>query len=202
MPHHTELFGGAMSCALPDGFADCSKFRDVPDNQEMFYSDGTGACIIVELMQRQRHVGNADCGAFFFADLADANKSQQTRVYPMTTSEAGSLQEDLQLERDLPLVAAAPPAVDAFAAFVHGQQLLTRRVSGADVLGDVYVCLGVLRLVPPISTEILVSVSSPLSHSAAPEGTSPMTTGECAAIARSLLASLDIHDFGLFVPEE
>ena len=35
-PKTVDLFGGALSCDIPANFVDLSRFRDVPDNQEVW----------------------------------------------------------------------------------------------------------------------------------------------------------------------
>lgn len=45
------LFGGTISINLPDNFQDVSKFRQVPDNQEVFVYKQSDASIIIELLE-------------------------------------------------------------------------------------------------------------------------------------------------------
>lgn len=55
MTHHytrTPLFGGALECALPDNFADVSKLRQVPDNQEVFIDKDGFTSIIFDITER------------------------------------------------------------------------------------------------------------------------------------------------------
>lgn len=44
------LFGGAMSAAIPARFVDASRFREVPDNQEVLVDPDTDQSIIVEIL--------------------------------------------------------------------------------------------------------------------------------------------------------
>ena len=45
------LFGGALEANLPEGYLDISKYRQVPDNQEVFMNkDKT---IIIELLEKE-----------------------------------------------------------------------------------------------------------------------------------------------------
>ncbi|KAI5300962.1 hypothetical protein KEM55_003657, partial [Ascosphaera atra] len=48
----TKLFGGAMSVAIPEGMADISDYRQVPDHQEVFAHSVYPISIIVELVER------------------------------------------------------------------------------------------------------------------------------------------------------
>ncbi|KAL2171430.1 hypothetical protein VTG60DRAFT_2837 [Thermothelomyces hinnuleus] len=55
MPHSFErvpLFGGALECELPANFADISKIRQVPDNQEVYIDKDGFTSIIFDITQR------------------------------------------------------------------------------------------------------------------------------------------------------
>ncbi|KAJ1727136.1 hypothetical protein LPJ61_004734, partial [Coemansia biformis] len=45
-----DLYGGAMSMAVPSGMVDVSNFRTVPDNQEVF-ADDNDCSVIVEILE-------------------------------------------------------------------------------------------------------------------------------------------------------
>ncbi|KAK3949674.1 hypothetical protein QBC32DRAFT_348520 [Pseudoneurospora amorphoporcata] len=48
----TPLFGGAIVCDLPDHFADVSRLRQVPDNQEVYIDKDGFTSIIVDITER------------------------------------------------------------------------------------------------------------------------------------------------------
>ncbi|KAI4197607.1 MAG: hypothetical protein LQ346_002952 [Caloplaca aetnensis] len=48
----TELFGGAINVALPDGYADVSNIREVPDHQEIYLDASGFSSIIIEIAER------------------------------------------------------------------------------------------------------------------------------------------------------
>ncbi|KAK1775913.1 hypothetical protein QBC45DRAFT_420987 [Copromyces sp. CBS 386.78] len=48
----THLFGGAIVCDLPDHFADVSRLRQVPDNQEVYIDKDGFTSIIVDITER------------------------------------------------------------------------------------------------------------------------------------------------------
>lgn len=63
MPHHysrTPLFGGALEGSLPDNFADVSKLRQVPDNQEVFIDKDGFTSIIFDITERVGGAGSSD----------------------------------------------------------------------------------------------------------------------------------------------
>ncbi|EFX03758.1 ran GTPase-binding protein mog1 [Grosmannia clavigera kw1407] len=57
--HETPLFGGAMAVDLPEKFADVSKLRQVPDNQEVYIDKDGFTSIIVEICERVGPAGNS-----------------------------------------------------------------------------------------------------------------------------------------------
>lgn len=57
--HSTPLFGGAIICELPEKFADVSKLRQVPDNQEVWIDKDGFTSIIFDITER---VGEAGSG--------------------------------------------------------------------------------------------------------------------------------------------
>jgi hypothetical protein len=58
MPPNTEawrsvpLFGGAIVCELPEKFADVSKLRQVPDNQEVWMDKDGFTSIVIDILER------------------------------------------------------------------------------------------------------------------------------------------------------
>lgn len=48
----TPLFGGAIVCDLPSNFADVSKLRQVPDNQEVYIDQDGFTSIIFDITER------------------------------------------------------------------------------------------------------------------------------------------------------
>ncbi|KAF4453734.1 hypothetical protein F53441_3627 [Fusarium austroafricanum] len=61
MPEYinTPLFGGAITCDLPTKFADVSKLRQVPDNQEVWIDQDGFTSIIFDITER---VGGSGSG--------------------------------------------------------------------------------------------------------------------------------------------
>ena len=49
------LYGGAITCNLPDSYIDVSQMREIPDQQEVWVSSGTDttdSSIIFEIFER------------------------------------------------------------------------------------------------------------------------------------------------------
>lgn len=84
------LFGGAMSICIPSQWRDVSEIRQVPDNQEVFqdctFADGStvqselgiqgsGGCVVIEILEREDGLNDDKAAEFYFKDLAEANGS-------------------------------------------------------------------------------------------------------------------------------
>ncbi|KXX82400.1 putative ran guanine nucleotide release factor [Madurella mycetomatis] len=54
----TPLFGGALTCDLPTNFADVSKLRTVPDNQEVYIDKDGFTSIIIDITERVNAPGS------------------------------------------------------------------------------------------------------------------------------------------------
>jgi hypothetical protein len=69
------LYGGAAKCRIPTDWVDASKFRQIPDNQEVFvHKDGLhDLSTIIEILEYQNEVEDSSAGEFFFNDLANAD---------------------------------------------------------------------------------------------------------------------------------
>ncbi|PFH33783.1 Ran-interacting Mog1 protein [Besnoitia besnoiti] len=74
------LFGGAMTCHLPETFKDVSSIRQVPDNQEVFMDMSSERSLVIEVVEYQETVSDADAARFFFCDLAKENGSTDAQL--------------------------------------------------------------------------------------------------------------------------
>ncbi|KAI4175801.1 MAG: hypothetical protein LQ343_001414 [Gyalolechia ehrenbergii] len=72
----TELFGGAVIVNLPDGYADVSDIREVPDHQEIYLDASGFSSIIVEIAERvPQPAADVDALKFHFEDIVDEQDS-------------------------------------------------------------------------------------------------------------------------------
>ncbi|TDZ19729.1 putative ran guanine nucleotide release factor [Colletotrichum orbiculare MAFF 240422] len=55
----TPLYGGALVCDLPEKFADVSKLREVPDNQEVWIDQDGYTSIIIDITERVGPTGSS-----------------------------------------------------------------------------------------------------------------------------------------------
>lgn len=198
-----ELYGGAMRVRLPAAMVDVSDFRQVPDNQEVYTDAATGASIIVELLGRQPGVSNAAAGTFFYRDLAKDNGCPVDQIHEETTVELPA--------SAYPLLARAAassggPQRCEYACVTTGLQSISKYTNEQGRENDVFVGLAVLRVTPPVSTEILISLSCPArlhpQSSEAKVVQRLLTAAERSAILSEAVASIEVVEWGLFVPEE
>ena len=76
------LFGGAITSDLPADWSDLSDIRPIPDNQECFqdsFVNDSPMMLVVEILERQGHIGDRDAASFFFNELAERNDALQTQ---------------------------------------------------------------------------------------------------------------------------
>ncbi|KAG5478975.1 hypothetical protein CUR178_05557 [Leishmania enriettii] len=205
-----DLYGGAMRICLPQTMTDVSAFRQVPDNQEVYADVDTGASVIVELLRRQASVGNAEAGVFFFHDLAKDNGCppeciSQEETFTLPPSAYPHLVAPPDPVVPAACGSVAPQSCD-FACITTGLQRISKFSNESGKENAVFVGLAVLRFTPPVSTEVLVSVSCPTwLH---PESSEVrvvkrlLSEQERLQLLQTAVASLEIVEWGLFVPEE
>ncbi|KAF1336191.1 Ran guanine nucleotide release factor, partial [Globisporangium splendens] len=182
------LFGGALSCAIPEGFADVSSFRQVPDNQEVFANAQTDQCVIVELLQYEDDVLDDESARFFFNEIAASN---------------GCNPDDVSILCSELLAANDGPAISATHtnSIVVGDQRVAKFKEGESAKNVVRVYLGNIRL-PSVATDVVISVSVPLQISAASSSAGSFQFENSAEIGAALfmqvVKSFAVHDWSLF----
>eukprot|EP00523_Entomoneis_sp_CCMP467_P007403 CAMPEP_0168734562 /NCGR_PEP_ID=MMETSP0724-20121128/8878_1 /TAXON_ID=265536 /ORGANISM="Amphiprora sp., Strain CCMP467" /LENGTH=152 /DNA_ID=CAMNT_0008781671 /DNA_START=959 /DNA_END=1421 /DNA_ORIENTATION=+ len=72
------LFGGVLD--------DVSDIQQVPDHQECWTSSGTGALLVIEILEYQSAVSNEAAAAYFYKDLAESNGIVSTSDLQLTSS--------------------------------------------------------------------------------------------------------------------
>ncbi|KAH8904558.1 Mog1p/PsbP-like protein [Coniochaeta sp. PMI_546] len=95
----TPLFGGALVCDLPDKFADVSKLREVPDNQEVWIDKDGFTSIIFDITERVGPAGSGleTDGRALTVHLEDLVGSDidTVKVWNTTETQFTNLDEDL-----------------------------------------------------------------------------------------------------------
>jgi hypothetical protein len=181
------LFGGAITCEITDDWRDVSDIRQVPDHQECWQEGTEGRLLVIEILERQSHIVDAQAASFFFQDLAESNGVN------------APVQFTPQPELGVSLLSAGLPD-SAKLCFGTGYQkvALGREL---DVAGNprtqqmrsIRVELCAIRL-PSVGSELLVTLSSPIDPNVAQETIQHEPTEAFTRILRSL----QIQDWTLF----
>jgi hypothetical protein len=75
-----DLWGGSMTCALPEVFKDISLIKPVPDHQEMWFWGETGTLIILELCQEVEGHDPIELSKMHWVEIAMVNDSAWNQV--------------------------------------------------------------------------------------------------------------------------
>lgn len=183
-----ELFGGAIVGSLPARLVDVSDFRQVPDHQECFADGACDQSVMVELLDLQEEVKDADAAAFFFNDLAQANDAT-----------------GMNIERIEPLAHDAMPHLDAgvVKSMCTGTQTVAKAKDDPSAVNCVHVLLANIRL-RSVGTDVLITMNTPLTVSKDSRAAAANVQASAAVFAAAredfvhLLRSLDIKDWRLF----
>eukprot|EP00047_Mylnosiga_fluctuans_P006789 m.249137 g.249137 ORF g.249137 m.249137 type:complete len:187 (-) comp15975_c0_seq1:154-714(-) len=181
-----ELFGGAIALTLAPRFADISKFRQLPDTQEVFADATTDQSVIVEILEIAPESVGAHPARFHFDVLATDNGADvssveaESAISPVSTSPGGTVSQCWGRQR---VQKFNDPSKNEVAIFIH--------------------CLRF----PEHNTDVVLSYNSPTfiaaasssaeqldAAAAAMHNTVPASTAAFQAISNTLV----IKDFGLF----
>jgi Ran-interacting Mog1 protein len=186
-----SMFGGAMTCQLPEHWRDVSDVRQVPDHQECWQDLHVDSVFIIEILELQRQVAANQAADYFFRDLAESN---------------GCDPAHMSFTADEPVAATSSTSswiprffVDADAVLCSGsgyQKVAMGR--DTDIAGNprpnqeihnVTIQLCVIRM-PHQSTDLLVTLSTP----------STVDTNEQKQkdLFRDILSRLQIREWSLF----
>ncbi|XP_051552169.1 ran guanine nucleotide release factor [Myxocyprinus asiaticus] len=140
------LFGGALSAVIPPSAQDISDLRQIPDNQEVFGNSQTDQSIIIELLEYQSQVQNADAARYHFEDVAASNKAADSGSWEIRGVEQLP-QSELSLQEC------------SSAWLLSGAQLVSKFNEEAKNTVNIHLCL--FRL-PQYTTDILVTFNDPV----------------------------------------
>lgn len=169
------LFGGALSTELPSDWIDASDVRPVPDHQEVWMSPAAGALasLVVELLER-------DGGADDDGEAADAALREYFTGLAAECGAALATVATVDAVPDVPARAALPAATACVLTGTHGT------VARNGGLTTAHLAMGLLRLPPPLATDVLLTACCDAG------------TGAAEAVVRRALATFAIHDASLF----
>eukprot|EP01064_Diplonema_japonicum_P032119 TRINITY_DN5973_c0_g1_i1.p2 TRINITY_DN5973_c0_g1~~TRINITY_DN5973_c0_g1_i1.p2 ORF type:complete len:184 (+),score=49.06 TRINITY_DN5973_c0_g1_i1:42-593(+) len=181
MPTAQQMYGGAMEVVLPESFIDTSKFREVPDHQEVWADMDTNQSMILEVLDVIAGKNGTELAKFHFEEIGRANgcAANEMRVEQITELSAA----------ELPNFANATTRV-----LIRGEQQAAKFKE--TVKNTVAVEVLVLRLPPPADTDLLLSINTPTVVD--PSSTEASAPKASASPFSSICSSLVIKDYGLF----
>ena len=184
---NVELYGGAAEMFLPPGFFDVSKIRQVPDTQEGFANIDSDQAVVVEILQYDADKADGfDALAHYAQDIAEGNGA--TEPVPLSPQDVTTHTVCEQMR----------PRTSYCGSISFRQRIAKFSDAAAN---DVLVLVGLIRL-PSVSTDIVISLSSPLSidsaSSSARSAVRCVTPKEALSTLDAALSSFVVHCWSLF----
>ncbi|PFH63304.1 hypothetical protein XA68_14956 [Ophiocordyceps unilateralis] len=192
MPYRcTPLYGGALVCDLPDNFADVSKIRQVPDNQEVWIDKDGFTSIIFDITER---VGGPGSGPEI------DGRAISTHLEDMVGTDIGSVKIWNTAETEFTRLESKPPAYTLIAT--QTPNVVSRvQASAPDFTA---IIMTVLRL-ERCKTDILITINVPHIKGEYDEGDVDLELGKQGKLmgnaveySASIWESLKIKDWSLF----
>ncbi|KAF3763796.1 Mog1p/PsbP-like protein [Cryphonectria parasitica EP155] len=189
---HTPLFGGAIESDLPANFADVSKLRQVPDNQEVFIDKDGFTSIIFDITERVGRPGSSDeiDGAALTTHLEELVGSDVDTVKVWNSTETVFSKLDNKIP-SYTLIATQTPKPDPSAA------------SGA--APDFTAIILTLVRLEKESTDILITINVPHIKGEYDEedvdlelGKQGKLIGDAVEYAAEIWKTFKVKDWGLF----
>ncbi|QUC19609.1 uncharacterized protein UV8b_03850 [Ustilaginoidea virens] len=188
----TTLYGGAVVCDLPEKFADVSKLRQVPDNQEVWIDKDGFTSIIFDITERVGGPGNGPeiDGHAMTTHLEDMVGSDIDTVKIWNTAETEFTRLDLKSPA-YTLIATQTPKVGQS----HGSE------SAPDFTAIIMTLLRLERY----NTDILITINVPHIKGEYDEdevdlelGKQGLLIGDAVEYSARIWESFKIKDWGLF----
>lgn len=177
------LFGSAFSAVLPEEAKDCSTFRQIPDNQEVFTHPVRDQSIIVEIMEAaDPQEPDETAIKTHFEDLATANGADESYIIHTETIRKEKLSMD-QVHT---------------CYYILGEQKIAK-FNEADK-NTVQIHIGLFRL-PQYETDILVSFNDPINIGMNSSSFQPIPTSATRWLAddfKNVICSLKLLDPAIF----
>lgn len=222
-----DLWGGSMSCTLPEVFKDISLVKPVPDHQEMWFWADTGTLVMLELCQEVEGHDAIDLSKMHWVEIAMVNDSAWNQVVetsvldhhcvPNVPSEhvpwVGVCDGVQAIVKRVPPAASACPPRDETGDedALLGEQLESVQIDGTGpVPGSEPKIVEVLAAVVPlvnVQTHMIISITRPLQVLGEPGAGAgggaddSLTVGldpMMKPLLFSILSSLRIHSWDLF----
>lgn len=144
-----QLFGGALTCFLPNNAQDMSVVREIPDNQEVFCHESTDQSLMFDILEYQQHVHGEEAARYHFTDIADYNEANG--------------------EAEVTLVEAIPKDMICMdrcseAWFLFGRQMVSKFNEDSTSKNLLHIFMVLYRL-QEFETDLLVLMNNPIAIS-------------------------------------
>ncbi|KAF4591481.1 Ran-interacting protein Mog1 [Ophiocordyceps camponoti-floridani] len=193
MPYRcTPLYGGAMVCDLPANFADVSKLRQVPDNQEVWIDKDGFTSIIFDITERVGESGSS-------AEIDGL--AMTTHLEDMVGTDIGSVKIWNTAQTEFTRLESKPPAYTLIAT----QTPKVGQAKGPDSAPDFTALIMTLLRLERYKTDILITINVPHIKGEYDEddvdlelGKQGKLMGNAVEYSATIWESLKIKDFSLF----
>lgn len=180
----TELYGGAITTFIPDGFLDASMLREVPDTQEVYVNSrqeqeaemaedglGTNESVIIDLLQRV-DAQDDDALLVHVEDITALNGGNSFDIIKKDTAPDGTI-----------------TCILAESAYKWGKK---------DLKEALIICLALKRL-RDVETDVVISINVPLLPKELQEHDEvPPRAYACYKILHEMVKQFKIEDKSLF----
>ncbi|TQV98339.1 hypothetical protein V2A60_007913 [Cordyceps javanica] len=192
----TPLYGGAVVCDIPEKFADVSKLRQVPDNQEVWIDEDGFTSIIFDVTER---VGESGKGPEI------DGRAITTHLQELVGSDIDSVKIWNTAETEFSRLDSKYPAYTLIATQTPRSSHSRDRPSAPDFTA---IIMTLLRL-ETNNTDILITINVPHIKGEYNEedvdlelGRQGKLIGDAVEYSARIWKSFKIKDWGLFVVEE
>ncbi|KAK0611617.1 hypothetical protein B0T14DRAFT_500686 [Immersiella caudata] len=189
---NTPLFGGALQCDLPEKFADVSKLRQVPDNQEVYIDKDGFTSIIFDITDR---VGASGGG------LETDGRALTTHLEELVGDDADTVKVWNTTETQFSHLDETIPAYTLIATQTPKPDPRSERTSAPDFTALI---LTLVRLEKE-KTDILITINVPHIKGEYDEeevdlalGKQGELIGDAVEYAARIWGSFDVKDWNLF----
>eukprot|EP00475_Leptophrys_vorax_P019504 TRINITY_DN2669_c0_g1_i1.p1 TRINITY_DN2669_c0_g1~~TRINITY_DN2669_c0_g1_i1.p1 ORF type:complete len:194 (-),score=51.05 TRINITY_DN2669_c0_g1_i1:142-723(-) len=149
-----DLYGGALRATIDKRFIDLSRFRDIPDHQEVYSDADADQSIIIEINEMLADASGDDIAKAHWLDLAEYNECKASEILEVSRIDSS----EVAVLKDL----AGDSLSSCF--YIHGYQMISKFKEEQEAANKVDVQMIVIRLAH-ITTDINLIFNSPVEVS-------------------------------------
>lgn len=200
MAEVAQLYGGAITANLPEGFVDASMFREIPDTQEVYVSQSVDDSVVIDLMESVEETGDAAVDVHL-KEIAEMNGAADANEYSRLHSEQITLSQLPQTPSAAPVTCLITIAIEPARKWGRSAQLEGDQSLESPLLAMV---LSVTRL-ENVSTDLVVTYNVPITSrddyskllTGVPESLPERVQAGLTSV-KAIMLSLQVKDWSLF----